>query len=57
MKLYLMRHGEAAIKGDDPKQGLTHQGKFAIENLAKKLAHKFSHTYGTRDEHRAGIPQ
>lgn len=43
MKLYLMRHGEAASKEDDPNQGLTHQGKLAIEALAKKLASKFSH--------------
>ena len=43
MKLYLMRHGEAAFKEDDPQQGLTHQGKLAVENLAKKLVHKFSH--------------
>ena len=38
-----MRHGEAAFKADDPNQGLTQQGKRAIENLAQKLAHPFSH--------------
>lgn len=43
MKLYLMRHGEAAFKGDDPKQGLTSQGKLAIERLAKKLADRRVH--------------
>ena len=37
MKLYLMRHGEAASKEDDPKQGLTKNGKLAIERLAHKL--------------------
>lgn len=42
MKLYLMRHGEAAFKEDDPAQGLTHEGKRAIEQLAKKLAHNSS---------------
>ena len=40
MKLYLMRHGEAAFKEDDPTQGLTREGKRAIEQLAKKLAQK-----------------
>lgn len=43
MKLYLMRHGEAAFKDIDPQQGLTHEGKLAIEKLAKNLARKFSH--------------
>ena len=42
MKLYLMRHGEAAFKEDDPTQGLTHEGKRAIEQLAKKLAQQSS---------------
>ena len=42
MKLYLMRHGEAAFKEDDPAQGLTPEGKRAIEQLAKKLAHNSS---------------
>lgn len=40
MKLYLMRHGEAASKEDDPKQGLSNNGKHAIEKLAHKLSHQ-----------------
>lgn len=32
-----MRHGEAALKENDPEQGLTHAGKHAIEQLANKL--------------------
>jgi len=42
MKLYLMRHGEAASKTVDPKQGLTHNGKLAIEQLANKLVQTYS---------------
>jgi phosphohistidine phosphatase SixA len=38
-----MRHGEAAFKEDDPKRGLTHDGKLAIERLAKSLQNKSSH--------------
>ena len=38
MKLYLMRHGQAASKEIDPEQGLTINGKRAIEQLAIKLA-------------------
>jgi phosphohistidine phosphatase len=37
MKLYLMRHGQAANKDVDPEQGLTNYGKSAIEQLAHKL--------------------
>ena len=37
-----MRHGEAAFKEDDPAQGLTQEGKRAIEQLAEKLAQKSS---------------
>ena len=40
MKLYLMRHGEAASKEDDPNQGLSNSGKHAIEKLAHKLLHQ-----------------
>lgn len=43
MKLYLMRHGEAALKEDDPQRGLTHEGKLAIERLANKLTYPLSH--------------
>ena len=42
MKLYLMRHGEAAYKENDVKQGLTRNGKLAIEQLAKKLTRNIS---------------
>ena len=34
MKLYLMRHGQAASFEVDPKQGLSNEGKAAIEQLA-----------------------
>jgi phosphohistidine phosphatase len=37
MKLYLMRHGIAAPKDVDPNQGLTAEGRQAIEQLAKRL--------------------
>lgn len=37
MKLYLMRHGIAASSDVDPNQGLTAEGKQAIEQLAKRL--------------------
>jgi len=38
MKLYLMRHGQAASPQVDPQQGLTDEGKADIEQLAKRLA-------------------
>ena len=38
MKLYLMRHGQAASIEDDPEQGLSGKGKASIEQLAHKLA-------------------
>ena len=38
MKLYLMRHGEAASENIDPQQGLTTGGRAAIERLAQRLA-------------------
>lgn len=38
MKLYLMRHGQAANPQDDPQQGLTPDGRIAIEQLAQRLA-------------------
>ncbi|MGD8484185.1 MAG: phosphohistidine phosphatase SixA [Thioalkalispiraceae bacterium] len=38
MKLYLMRHGQAASPEVDPEQGLTGQGKAEIEQLARRLA-------------------
>ena len=38
MKLYLMRHGQAASFEVDPEQGLSNEGKAAIEQLAHKLA-------------------
>ena len=38
MKLYLMRHGQAAGIEVDPEQGLSAEGKAAIEQLAHRLA-------------------
>ena len=38
MKLFLMRHGQAANPQVDPQQGLTDKGKAQIEQLAKRLA-------------------
>lgn len=38
MKLYLMRHGQAASPQVDPQQGLTPEGRGAIEQLAQRLA-------------------
>lgn len=38
MKLYLMRHGQAASKQVDPEQGLTAGGKAEIKKLARQLA-------------------
>lgn len=43
MLLYLMRHGQAANKLDDPEQGLTAQGKADIERLAYALAARGVH--------------
>lgn len=40
MKLYLMRHGEAASKEQDPAQGLTSQGKQAIEAFAEQMVQR-----------------
>lgn len=37
MKLYLMRHGQAASPQVDPQQGLTPEGRIAIEQLAQAL--------------------
>lgn len=48
MKLYLMRHGQAASPQTDPQQGLTEEGRTEIEQLAKRLADRgvsFSHAY------------
>ena len=38
MKLYLMRHGQAASPQDDPQQGLSDVGRSEIEQLANRLA-------------------
>lgn len=38
MKLYLMRHGQAASPQVDPQQGLSEEGRREIEQLAKRLA-------------------
>lgn len=38
MKLYLMRHGQAASPQVDPQQGLTDSGRAEIERLANRLA-------------------
>ena len=37
MKLYLMRHGQAASPQVDPQQGLTGEGSADIAQLAKRL--------------------
>lgn len=37
MKLYLMRHGQAASPQADPQRGLTAAGKAEIEQLAQRL--------------------
>ncbi|MDH5369405.1 MAG: phosphohistidine phosphatase SixA [Gammaproteobacteria bacterium] len=37
MKLYLMRHGEALSPQEDPERGLSNNGKFKIESVAKHL--------------------
>jgi len=38
MKLYLMRHGQAADIETDPEKGLSIEGRAAIQQLANKLA-------------------
>lgn len=38
MKLYLMRHGQAASPQVDPQQGLSELGRTEIEQLANRLA-------------------
>ena len=38
MKLYLMRHGQAASPDIDPQQGLSPVGREGIERLAERLA-------------------
>ena len=43
MKLYLMRHGQAASPQIDPEQGLTTEGRAEVEQLAKRLATKGVH--------------
>ena len=40
MRLYLMRHGQAANPKEDPERGLTATGRAEIENLAQRLADK-----------------
>lgn len=38
MKLYLMRHGQAASPQVDPQQGLSREGRTEIEQLANRLS-------------------
>lgn len=38
MKLYLMRHGQAASPQIDPQQGLSAEGRAEVELLANRLA-------------------
>jgi len=48
MKLYLMRHGQAASPEVDPQQGLSEVGRQGIEQLAQRLASQgiqFSQVY------------
>ncbi len=37
MKLYLMRHGQAASPQVDPQRGLTSAGRHEVEQLARRL--------------------
>lgn len=51
MKLYLMRHGEALSPQEDPERGLTDNGKFKIESVAKHLQQQglmFQHVYHSK---------
>ena len=51
MKLYLMRHGEALSPQADPERGLTDNGKFKIESVAKYLQQQglmFQHVYHSK---------
>jgi len=43
MKLYLIRHGQAAEACTDPARGLTHEGKADIKRIAHELAQKELH--------------
>jgi phosphohistidine phosphatase len=43
MKLYLMRHGQAAESCVDPTRGLTREGKADIKRIAHELAQKEIH--------------
>jgi phosphohistidine phosphatase len=43
MKLYLMRHGQAASPQVDPQQGLTEAGRAEIEQLASRLVKRAVH--------------
>ena len=48
MKLYLVQHGEAKSKDEDPERSLTEQGKEDVGAVAKKLAEagiKVDHIY------------
>ena len=61
MKLYLMRHGQAASPLQDPEQGLTAGGRVDIERLAKQLKQQgiqiaqFFHSEKTRARQTAEI--
>ena len=43
MRVYLMRHGQAEDPSIDPEQGLTEEGKLAIQQIAKELVEKSVH--------------
>lgn len=45
MKLYLMRHGQAASPQVDPQQGLSDAGRAEIEQLAQRLAGQGVHVH------------
>ena len=61
MKLYLMRHGQAARSDIDPQQGLTDAGKAEIDRLANRLAgqgicfDQVLHSEKTRAQQTAGV--
>lgn len=43
MHIYLMRHGQAENPAIDPEQGLTEEGRHAIQQIAETLAKKPVH--------------
>lgn len=51
MRIYLMRHGQAADISIDPEQGLTEDGRMDIERIARDLVKKsiqIQHIYSSK---------